>query len=328
MQSNNHNNKIHLVKCVCLSLVIGFLGCKKTEKGFLSDYIFYRENPLVATQGSITVSSPLVSDGSTNPLTVELEKVTNEAGEDVTALVTKEDSIMGFSGSVTYLDNTLALLNKKITTTAAKPLTVNEIGGRIQLTPATEFIPAGSYDINIKVTNIRGTKSLPKACKIIVSGSGSPDTVYADRYAGILNTNGSHRALLATPSIVVTYIPSTTNNLVYKFIDKNGSVYNPKANGISVRPGRWGMKDFDPYYPEVLTDTSAEYRFPIVPNQFPAFANPGVNGIIPRGNFGIFPSIPVNHNDTGFAIYAFMDIAFFKKGTFIITTTFSDVAWK
>jgi hypothetical protein len=89
------------------------------------------------------------------------------------------------------------------------------------------------------------------------------------------------------------------------------------------------MKNFDPYYPEVLTDTSVEYQFPDVPNAFPVFANPGAAvGVVAVGNFGCYPSVPKVHNDTGYPMYVFLDMAFFQKGTFIISVTFPDVAWQ
>lgn len=326
-----HRNRYRgsFILCSALSCLTAFVGCQKTEKGFISDNIFYRENPLTATQGAVKVSAPLVSDGSTNPLAVQLVKVTNERGEDMTAAVTKPFEILGFSAPVTHLDNTVELLNKKITKTQAKPITVGEVGGRIQLTPATQFIPAGTYTLDLNVSNVRGSRNMPNACRVILNGTGSPDTVYAGTYAGTFTeSTGGFIANVATPDVQVTFIPGATNKLVYKFIDQNGKVYNPKANGLTVRKQRWSMKDFDPYYPEVLTDTSAEYQFPVVPNQFPVFQNPGENGIIPRGNYGVFPAFPSSHNTTGYGVFVFLDMAFFKQGTFIITSTFSDVSWK
>lgn len=323
----NFNNKLPVY--LSLLLILNAISCTKTEKGFLSGNLYYIENPLVSSKGSVTVSASIVDDGSTKPMTVELTKVTDESGNDVTSVLTKTDSIMGFSGSVSYLDSTLALLNQKISVTAAVPLSVNSIGGRIQLTPATQYVPSGSYQIDLKVTNVRGTVSLPNICKIIISDDSSPDTVYAGTYAGTLdNTTLGYSAALANPEISVAYIPSATNKLVYKFLDKNGAVYDAKAGGIFTRPSRWSMTQFDPYYPQVLTDTSVEYQFPNVPNQFPAFTNPGINGIIPRGFYGIFPAFPAASNDSGHPIFAFLDMAFFKQGTFIITTKFTDIAWK
>jgi len=312
---------------ICL-LIAFFTGCEKIEKGFLSDNMYYVENPLTTSQGSVTVSSSLVADGSTSPLQVELTKVVDEHGNDVGSILTKEDSIMGFSGSVSYLDSTLDLLNKKIQTTAARPLSVNPIGGRIQLTPATQYVPTGSYTIDVKVTNVRGTRTLTNACNIIISGSSSPDTVYGGEYAGIFDpSTGTSLYTIANPGIDVAYYPGPTNKIVYKFLDKNGAVYNAKKWGIGTRKNRWNMKQFDPFYPEVLTDSSVEYQFPVVPNQFPAFVNPGINGVIPRGKYGVFFAVPAASNSLNGAVYAFMDMAFFKQGTFVVTVSFSDLTW-
>jgi len=312
---------------ICLSIVL-FAGCEKIEKGFLSDNMYYVDNPLVTSQGSITVSSSLVADGSTTPMQVELTRVVDNHGNDVDSILTRTDSILGFSGNVTWLDSTLDLLNKKIQTTAAKPLSVSPLGGRIQLTPATQYVPQGTYTIDVKVTNIRGTRTLTGACNIIITGSSSPDTVYSGTYAGEFDpSTGTYLTGLGNPTVDVTYSATDINKIVYKFVDKNGKLYDPKTYGIGTRTNRWNMKQFDPYYPEVRTDTSVEYQFPTVPNQFPAFVNPGVNGVIPRGNYGTFYAMPAVSNSTGAAIFAFVDMAFFKKGTFIVTVTFSDVAW-
>lgn len=309
-----------------------FSGCQKIVKGFLSDNIHYVENPLTTTQGQITVSSSIISDGSTSPLQVELVRVVDSSGKDVSSVLTKPDSITGFSDAVTYLDSTLDLLNKKIKTQAVPPLSVNSIGGRIQLTPATSYVPAGTYTIDVKVSNIRGSRVLTNACQIIIDSQSvvtSPDTVYSGTYAGTFDLNtGTSLSLIGAPSIKVDYYPLTSNKIVYKFIDKNGNVYDPKTNGILRRTNRWSMKQFDPYYPEVLTDTSVEYQFPKVPNVFPVFPNPALNGTVARGNYGVFPAIPAAHNSLGAPVYMFLDMAFYKQGTFVVTVTLSDVAWK
>lgn len=306
-----------------------FYGCSKVEKGFLSPNLYYIENPLVTTQGSITVSSSLLVDGSTSPMTVELTKVVDAAGNDVEELLTKTDSIQGFTGSVSYLDSTLALLNSKLATTAAKPLSINPIGGRIQLTPATKYVPTGTYTISVRATNVRGTVDLPNACQIIINGTGSSYIDYGGSYGGTFDPlTGTNLYGIGVAPAVVEYYPSLTNKIVYKFLDKDGMLYNPKVGGITNRTGRWSMKQFDPYYPETFTDTSVEYQFPSVPNQFPVFSNPGIGGVIPRGTYGIFPAIPAAHNNSGHPVFYFADIAFLSKGTYVVTLKFTDVAWR
>ena len=311
----------------CLALALVSTSCEKIEQGYLSDNMYYVANPLTAAQGGVTVSASLVADGSTAPLQVKLTRVVDGKGNDVDSIMTRTDSILGFSASVSYLDSTLDLLSKKIQNVAAKPLTINPIGGRIQLSPATQYVPLGIYTIDLRVSNIRGTRDIPQACNIIIA-PGSPDTVYAGTYGGTFDpSTGNFIANIANPVVNVSYAPTATNKIIYKFVDRNGKLYDPKTSGMGTRTNRWNMKNFDPYYPEVLTDTSAEYQFPSVPNQFPVFSNPGVNGVIPRGNYGTFWAMPAASNSTGSAIFAFVDMAFFGKGTFIVTVQLSDITW-
>jgi len=312
---------------ICLVLAFFSIGCEKVEQGYLSDNMYYVENPLTAAQGGVTVSASLVADGSTAPLKVELTRVVDGKGNDVDDIMTKTDSILGFSASVSYADSTLNLLGRKIQSIAARPLTINPIGGRIQLSPATQYVPLGTYTIDLKVSNIRGTRDIPQACNIIIAPT-SPDTVYAGTYGGTFDpSNGGFIANIANPVVTVSYTAGAANKVIYKFMDKNGKFYDPKTWGIGPRTNRWNMKNFDPYYPQVLTDTSVEYQFPIVPNQFPVFVNPAINGTVARGNYGTFWAMPAASNSTGLAIFSFVDMAFFTTGTFIVTVQLSDITW-
>lgn len=322
----NKHKYISIIVMGCIFLLGGW-GCQKVQTGYLSTDLYYLQNPLTAPQGSITVSSVLQVNGSTGPMNVTLTKVVDSNGNSVDSMMAKKDSFPGFSDAVSYVDSTLDLLNKKIIYTTAAPLSVNPIGGRIQLTPATKYVPMGTYTIDIKASNVRGTVSIPKACKIIISSAGSPDTVYAGAYAGTLDkTTGAYLAALATPSVNVQFYPSAVNKVVFKWVDMNGKVYDVKAGGIGVRNGRWNFRNFDPYYPQVLTDTSIEYQYPTVPNEFPVYPNTGSDGTIPRGNFGCFFKIP-GANSTGGAIFTFTDIAFFTQGLYVVTITQPDVSF-
>jgi hypothetical protein len=320
-------NKIQLLSLLYVGLVI--YGCTTVETGFLSKNLYYIDNPLYTTQGTVTVSTSLVVDGSTLPMTIELTKVTNEGGEDVTEMVSKPDSIIGFSGSITYADSTLALLNAKLVKTIAVPLSVNKTGGRIQLTPATKSIPTGEYDLSLKASNVRGTVDLPNICKVIVTGSGDTYTDFGGAYAGAFDpSTGVYLYGVGLELPKVKFTKTDVNKIIYKFLDKDGNKYNPKAGGLTVRKNRWTMKQFDPYFKEVLTDSTVEYGYPTVPNTFPVFLNPGINGIIPRGTYGVFPAIPGARNSSGDPVFAFLDLAFLDKGTYVIVVQFTDVTWK
>jgi hypothetical protein len=310
------------------TIVAGVFSCQKVQTGFLSTNLYYIQNPLIAPQGSITVSSVLQVDGSTLPMNVIMTKVVDSNGNRVDSMMAKKDSFPGFSGSVSYLDSNLALLNKKLVYTTAPALSVNPLGGRIQLTPATKNVPMGTYTIDIKASNVRGSVSIPNACKILITSAGSPDTVYAGAYAGTLdNTTGGYSAALNNPTINVQFIPSAVNKIVFKWVDKNGKVYDAATGGIGARLNRWNFRNFDPYYPQMLTDTSVEYQYPTVPNEFPVFPNTGADGSVARGNFGCFFKIPAAANSTGQAIFTFSDIAFFSQGLYIVTISLSDVTF-
>ncbi|HTI07715.1 MAG TPA: hypothetical protein VL832_04135 [Puia sp.] len=323
MSKHKYINRIMLA----CAFLLGGWGCQKVQTGYLSSDLYYLQNPLTAPQGSITVSSVLQVNGSTAPMNVLLTKVLDSSGNSVDSMMAKKDSFPGFADAVSYVDSTLDLLNKKIVYTTAAPLSVNPIGGRIQLTPATKYIPQGTYTIDIKASNVRGSVSIPNACKIIITSAGSPDTVFAGAYAGTLDkTTGAYLAALANPSVNVQFYPSAVNKIVFKWVDMNGKVYDAKTGGVGVRSGRWNFRNFDPYYPQVLTDTSVEYQYPTVPNEFPVYPNTGADGTIPRGNFGCFFKLP-GANSTGGPIFTFTDIAFFTQGLYVVTITQPDVSW-
>jgi hypothetical protein len=329
-------NKYIRTMALCGTLLLGGLSCQKVQTGFLSPSLYYLQNPLTSPQGSITLSSVLQIDGSTGPINVVMTRVVDSNGNRVDSMMAKPGSFPGFSDAISYLDSTLDLLSKKIVQRSAPALSVNPIGGRIQLTPATDSVPQGVYTIDIKAANIQGSVSIPNACKVIIAPPGSPDTIYSGAYSGTLNpTTGGYVAALANPSINVQFIPSSVNKIVFKWIDMYGKVYDAKVGGIGVRAGRWNFRNFDPYYPQVVTDTSVEYQYPAgVPNEFPVFPNTGADGSTPRGNFGCFFKLS-GANSTGGPIFTFTDVAFLQnghnknivQGLYIVTITQPDVSF-
>jgi len=311
----------------CVLLLLSGLSCEKVKTGYLSPALYYVQNPLVAPRGANTVSGSLQVNGSTTPIRVELTKVVDSNGNRVDSLLAVKGTFPGFSDAVSSDDSTLDLLNKKIIPVTAPAVSVNPAGGRIQVSPASKSVAMGTYTIDIKVSNSSGSMTLPNACKIVLAASIPPDTIYSGTYAGTLDNLGNYSGGLANPSIAVQFIPSSVNKIVYKWIDKNGKVYNAKANGIDVRKGRWNFRNFDPYYPQALTDTSVEYQYPTVPNEFPVFPNTGADGNLPRGNFGCFFKLPAGINGIPNGMFTFTDIAFFSQGLYIVTISLSDVSF-
>lgn len=303
-------------------------ACEKVVHGYLSDQIFYQVNPFDVQQGQTVVSASLITNGSTQPLHVQMLALKDENGKNVDTAFTNPQLIKTFTSTVTYLDSTLDLLNAKLKDSLVAPFSIAEIGGRLQFTSATKYLTGGTYHLDISVSNVRDTKVLTDACTINI-GDNAAYVNYGGEYTGTFDPlTGGYIADAGAPVITVDFTPGDAGKIIYKFVDKNDNVYNPKANGLTLRTNRWTMKNFDPYYPEVVTDNSIEYQFPEVPNQFPVFENPGINGVIPRGNYGVFPAIPASHTDLGSPVFVFMDLAFYKRGTYVVTTKFTGVAWK
>jgi hypothetical protein len=320
-------NTTYLIAAGVVS-TIAILSCNKIKTGFISDNIYYNVNPFTVAQGNTAVSAGLVIDGSTTPVNVKLLAVRNMAtGEDAAKYLLTKDTVRIYKGNVTADDSTLALLGAKLKDSTLAPFSVNNIGGRLQFTQASKFVPVGSYNIDLQVSNVRGTRILNNACKINVVGS-IPDTI---SYIAYNHSDATYTNFVGFPAsslnIKVTYKPGGTDKIIYVWKDKNGKTWNPANGEIVGRPGRPNFADFDPYYPVVKTDTSLEYRYPGGVPVFPVFAipkaYPGFNG----GPY--YYSIKGSANDTGAPVNTTFTIGFYlTKGTFVVTTIVTDVARK
>lgn len=260
-------NKIVVTAAILLA---GFAGCKKSETGFLSDNVFYRSNPIVAEQGAVTYSAPLEVDGSTAPLKVKLLDVRDKAsGKSVIDSFLKEREITTFLGEITSSDTSLEMINKKLAKTMVKPFNVAEIGGRLEFSAATKYLAAGTYEIDLQIDNVKGSRILKNACDIVIK---EPVTAYNYTYkAWTVSTIGTEvfGPAPGDPDFSIQYDANGENKIVLKFTDKFGTPYNPKAGEVIGRPGRPNLKYWDPYYPEVRTDSTIIYQYPETGLAFP-----------------------------------------------------------
>ena len=285
-------------------------GCAKVEKGFISDYMYY--SPLTATQGNVTTSKSLELDGSSSPVTIKLLAVRNlTTGKDAPELL-KEYIIKQFNAQITVADSTVALVNKKIIDKPSVPLTVSEIGGRIALSQATSYIPTGDYVIDVQATNVKGTRILLNACKIKLL----PKSHYAISTSPFYTTSnvGSETGFTATNflPITVTHNAIGPNKIIFKFLDKNGAVFNAAAGEIVTRGDRGNMSQMNPYFPVVRTTTGLEWEFLELPNGFPI--KDGNNG---TGNYYRIPGQFTVENRNANPV--FFDFKVFSAGTYTVT---------
>ena len=293
-----------------------FVSCVKPEIGFLSDNIYYLPNPFVASKGSVTTSKPLQTDGSSGPISVKLLAVRNKQTGTSADQLLQEREIQVFTGTVTSADNTLELLNKKLTKKMVKPLNIAPIGGRIEVSQASEFVDTGSYQLDIEVANVRGTRVINNVVEIRLIGKKDYDLLSSSNTTSLPNDETTFTTVANGLPVTITYLPIGPNKIILKFIDKNGLPFNPKAGQVIRRGDRPHFADLDPYYPEEKTDTALVFQYPAVP--FPMFTNLDKYGASFNSYLNYY-RIPYTANDKNLNYNPTVAFRVYSFGTWIIT---------
>lgn len=251
---------------ICVILLTG-LACQKRVHGYLSDNIFYQVNPFDVQQGVTTVSGSLVLNGSSAPLHVTLAALRDAHGNNADSILRTPRSIKTFKGTMDYTDSTLALFNAKLNDSLVRPFNIAEIGGRLQFTAATNYVPAGTYNMDLIVSNVNGERFLKDICEINITPITEPYKINYRRLQ-IWDATKSNPTTTwdndVNSSIEVTYVSGTEQAaIIYKFVDKNGKAFNPKSG--EVKP--WStntahLHNWAPYYPEIATDSTLVQQLP------------------------------------------------------------------
>lgn len=281
--------RIHINKWFALlGLATLISSCEKRERGYLSDHIYYQVDPFEVQQGVTTVSASLILNGSTAPLNVKLLSIRDSLGNNADSVLLKTYSIKTFTSPITNNDTTLAQLNAKINDSMVRPFNVAPIGGRLQFTAATAFVPSGNYNFDLQVSNVNGTTTLKDACKIILKPLDNP---YSLGYTTYRENDITGETQLTRydddPTklyVNATYQSSAENKLIVKFVDKNGKAFSPKSGEVS----DWSNESkattyfpklsyWAPYYPAEYTDTAIIQQLPSVNISFPYFDLNGSN---------------------------------------------------
>lgn len=317
------SNKINRLAFLCL--LLAFYSCEKVEKGFLSDSIYYIENPFTVQQGITTTSSTLVADGSTSPLKVVLVGIRdkkNNAKAD--SMFTKPQLMSTYTAAVTYEDSTLAKLKAKLRDSLVAPFSINPLGGRLQFTQTSLFIEPGSYSLDVAVSNIKGEKTLKDACNIIVTPLTTIDTLLYKSWTTADAAENFYPQLDAL-QMDITHDGQGPNKIIFQWKDKNGEFFNPAAGEVYGRAQRPSFKHWDPYYPEVKTPTTIEYEYPQGIPELPAFPSTAIgfdNGIC-------YYRVDMKHTDIGLHVNTVSSIKYYvTKGTYTITYYLNNVVRK
>ena len=281
-----------------LSSALIVLSCSKPAPGYLSNVLVYNPKTLVATKGRVTTSGALVVDGSTSPIQVELLGTRNlyskAASDDI---LLKKYEIPIYKGEITQNDTTLAQLQPKLGMAQYPVFTINPIGGRVEVSPASTFADTGTYEFDIRVTNPAGSRDVPSVGAIRLVNAATPFTI----------TRQAVTTPPATAETPVTNQPSYTlaitrdagpNRIILRLLDRNGAAFNPKSFVAFI--DRPSYRQYAPYYAEVKTDTALVYQYPEKLPTFPLFQYTSINpdnGQPSNRQYTAFFRIPPTAND-------------------------------
>lgn len=285
-----NNNKL-ILRLLAVFVVIGVHGgCKKQATGFLSDNLYYLENPFAVAQGVTTVSASMVADGSTAPLKVSLLSIREKkGGTSADSVFLKPQQLTVFSGNVTYNDSTPETLKAKLKDSMVAPFSINPIGGRLQFTGTTTFVPQGSYTMDVEVSNVRGTKKITDACEIDILPT--EFFVQAGTPYSYLNDTITQGRVYFTPELTAKRNASGPAVITIKWIDENGNIFNPAKGEVQARAGLASFQNWDPYYDVKLTDTAFVFQYPDKVPVFPVF-NPAQIGGGVQADYWCYYRIP------------------------------------
>lgn len=328
-----------IINIAGIAIVAGgvVLGCNKPAPGYLSKVLVYNPKTLVATKGRVTTSAALIVDGSTSPINVTLSGTRNfYTRQGANDILLKKFEIPVYKGEITQFDTALAQITPKLGTASYPVFNVNNIGGRIEISPASTFVDTGTYEFDISVTNPAGSRDVPSVGVVRFVNAANPFDVTSQSV-----TSKPYNA--ETPSTTQSNFTLTVartagpNKVVLRFLDKNGVAFNPKTQLIPVidRPA---LRNLAPYYPEEKTDTALVYQYPEKVPTFPLFQYTWVNsttGAATNSQYTFYYRIPYTANDLNINIDPVIGFRLWPvpgeasvSGTFTVTMRLNFVARK
>ncbi len=260
-----------------------YAGCKKIEVGYLSDNIRYGSNPIAVDQGTFYIATGIIPDASTPPFTVTLLDIRNKAtGKREETFFKEYDVTVWKEKYDPKTDTTLELINSKRGIEKKLPFTVLEKSGQFMFTQATDNVPTGEYEVDIRVQNPKGTKDYKNITTIklspvkeytyenvpyFIAVEANSETgirfPYDDQW--IDQTKGQSTSLILN----IKRVADGPNQIVLKVYDKNGALFPGSA--LDRRPsGNDFLKTLATFaYKTTVTDTAVVYdyaqvRFPDV----------------------------------------------------------------
>ncbi len=276
-----------------------FISCTKYGDGFLSPTVQYAVNQFTITKGRIATSYSLITDGSSVPMHVKWVHIYDATGKIVDSLFSKKYLVPVWTAAYNpQTDTNYAKISAKRGIAELTPIVVNESNGTIEANSATIYLPTGSYTMDLEVSNSAGTQVLKNIMQINLvdgksieldpeTGSFSLSLLIANTASGAGAAGGNNNGVLFNGvnnpfvSYTITRFADTPNIFIYKVMDRNGVVFNPKNGEIAKRPNSGlnpnppFLQNLQDYAPDTFTasDTAMSLRFPLVPFPIASLGN-------------------------------------------------------
>ena len=293
-------SKIVIASALLMIICSGvFISCTKYGNGFLSPTVQYAVNQFTITKGRIATSYSLVTDGSSVPMHVRWTHIYDATGKMVDSMFSKKYLVPIWTAAYNPLtDTNYAKIIAKRGFAALEPIEVNESNGTIEANSGTIYLPTGSYTMDVEVTNAAGTEVLKNIMQInLVDGKGieldpeqgafSLSLLIANTASGAGAAGGSNNGVMFNgannpfASYTITRFADTPNVFIYKVMDKNGVVFNPKNGEIAKRPNSGlnpnppFLQNLQDYAPDTFlaADTAISLKYPLVPFPIASLGN-------------------------------------------------------
>lgn len=284
-----------LTKITAALLIVAVIAgaCTKYQSGFISPTMQYSVSTFNIIKGHLTTSNSLVSDGSSIPLNVRWTHIYDANNKVVDSVFLKTYPVgIWKSAYNSATDTTYALIAAKRSTAAMPAIVVNPTSGVIEANAATYNLPAGTYTMDLSVSNSAGVQELKKAMTLVLTdgkaletspeqGAYSLGRLIANTASGAANGgsfNGNNNPFVVE---TITRFADTPNTVIVRVTDKNGKVFNPNAGEIAKRPNS-GLNPTPPflqnlqdYAPDTYRalDTAMFLQFPLVPFPIASLGN-------------------------------------------------------
>lgn len=306
------------------------ISCKKIPVGFLSPGIFYTVDPMVVPKGRLYQGVILNQDGSTLPLHVQLLHVyDNATGKNMDSLFFKKFPVTTWTAAYDVkTDTTLALVQAKQKIVDYPGIFVNDVSGQLVGTAGALKLPGGDYSFDLKISNIAGSRIYPKIGHFLLVDTTTfdDDNSQYDRLYKVGDENVTQ--LAQKPSVTIERVADSPNVVLLKFLDKNGVLFNPKANEIIRRPYP-GLNTPQPYLQTLqdyslgttITDSTMNFKFGVLPFPFVSLGN----------GFNYYYRIPTQffhldgQPDGMWSLNPRLSFQIWVPGTYEITFQFPDV---